>query len=58
MLRYAVCRTVVSLRGDVAYVLTVSCGLFWKAFGIVCALLLGWQVVKLIFWATKVCECL
>ena len=34
--------------------LTLSCGLFWKAFGIVCLLFLGWQAIKLAIWATKV----
>ncbi|KAI0790819.1 hypothetical protein C8Q75DRAFT_806199 [Abortiporus biennis] len=29
----------------------MRCGLFWKAFGIVCALVLGWQLIKLIIWA-------
>lgn len=26
------------------------CGLFWKAFGIVCLLFLGWQGIKLAIW--------
>ncbi|KAM5543217.1 hypothetical protein V8D89_003091 [Ganoderma adspersum] len=40
-------------RRDCCMCCGMRCGLFWKAFGIVCALLLGWQVVKLIFWASK-----
>ena len=30
------------------------CGLFWKAFGIVCALLLGWQLIQFVIWMVKV----
>ncbi|KAL6307841.1 hypothetical protein BKA93DRAFT_21842 [Sparassis latifolia] len=29
----------------------MRCGLFWKAFGIVCLLFLGWQAIKLAIWA-------
>ncbi|KAF7797879.1 hypothetical protein EIP86_009085 [Pleurotus ostreatoroseus] len=31
----------------------LKCGLFWKAFGIVCLITLGWQAVKLIMWLVK-----
>ncbi|OSX66596.1 hypothetical protein POSPLADRAFT_1038669 [Postia placenta MAD-698-R-SB12] len=28
----------------------MRCGLFWKAFGIVCLLLVGWNAIKLVIW--------
>jgi len=31
----------------------LRCGLFWKAFGIVCALFLGWQLIQFIIWMVK-----
>ncbi|KAI0766866.1 hypothetical protein BD413DRAFT_480510 [Trametes elegans] len=31
----------------------MRCGLFWKAFGIVLLLFLGWQAIRLTFWAPK-----
>ena len=36
----------------------LRCGLFWKAFGIVTLLFLGWQAIKLAIWAVKVRACL
>ncbi|KAJ3490368.1 hypothetical protein NLI96_g1480 [Meripilus lineatus] len=29
----------------------LRCGLFWKAFGIVCLIVLAWQTIRLIIWA-------
>lgn len=29
----------------------LKCGIFWKAFGIVCLLFFGWQLIKLAMWA-------
>ncbi|KAI1791307.1 hypothetical protein LXA43DRAFT_1012096 [Ganoderma leucocontextum] len=40
-------------KADCCLCCGMRCGLFWKAFGIVCVLLLGWQAVKLILWATS-----
>ncbi|OBZ67196.1 hypothetical protein A0H81_12872 [Grifola frondosa] len=30
---------------------TAACGLFWKAFGIVCLILAGWQAIRFAMWA-------
>lgn len=32
----------------------ISCGLFWKAFGIVCLIFFVWQSVKLVWWLVTV----
>ncbi|KAH9940419.1 uncharacterized protein BXZ73DRAFT_98855 [Epithele typhae] len=37
-------------RRDCCMCCGMRCGLFWKAFGIVCLLLVGWQAVKFAIW--------
>ncbi|KAH9910631.1 uncharacterized protein B0H18DRAFT_1177025 [Fomitopsis serialis] len=40
-------------KADCCMCCGLRCGLFWKAFGIVCALLLGWQLIQFIIWMVK-----
>ncbi|PCH43469.1 hypothetical protein WOLCODRAFT_121983 [Wolfiporia cocos MD-104 SS10] len=37
-------------KADCCVCCGMRCGLFWKAFGIVCAFLVGWQLIKLLIW--------
>ncbi|KAH9914027.1 uncharacterized protein B0H18DRAFT_1087931 [Fomitopsis serialis] len=41
-------------KADCCMCCGLRCGLFWKAFGIVCALFLGWQLIQFIIWMVKV----
>ncbi|TBU30256.1 hypothetical protein BD311DRAFT_691403 [Dichomitus squalens] len=40
-------------RADCCVCCGLRCGLFWKAFGIVCLLFLGWQAIRLVIWVAK-----
>ncbi|TFY50275.1 hypothetical protein EVJ58_g11116, partial [Rhodofomes roseus] len=40
-------------RSDCCMCCGLRCGLFWKAFGIVCALFFGWQLIQFIIWMVK-----
>ncbi|KAI0656535.1 hypothetical protein C8Q70DRAFT_1056459 [Cubamyces menziesii] len=40
-------------KADCCVCCGMRCGLFWKAFGIVTLLFLGWQAIKLAIWAPK-----
>lgn len=37
-------------RKDCCVCCGMRCGLFWKAFGIVCLVFFGWQAIKLVIW--------
>ncbi|GJE95846.1 hypothetical protein PsYK624_120360 [Phanerochaete sordida] len=37
-------------RKDCCVCCGLKCGLFWKAFGIVCAIFFGWQLIKFAIW--------
>ncbi|KZT04645.1 uncharacterized protein LAESUDRAFT_682490 [Laetiporus sulphureus 93-53] len=37
-------------KADCCVCCGMQCGLFWKAFGIVCLLLVGWQTIKFVVW--------
>lgn len=37
-------------RADCCMCCGMRCGLFWKAFGLVCLLLVGWNAIKFVIW--------
>ncbi|KAH9944708.1 hypothetical protein B0H21DRAFT_746131 [Amylocystis lapponica] len=40
-------------RADCCMCCGMRCGLFWKAFGIVCLMVFVWQIIKVVLWAVK-----
>ncbi|KZT68256.1 hypothetical protein DAEQUDRAFT_671749 [Daedalea quercina L-15889] len=40
-------------KADCCMCCGLRCGLFWKAFGIVCVLFFGWQLIQFIIWMVK-----